>query len=297
MQTRNHGPRAGSFMPVRPHRALTFFFSVVALAACSDPSESNPEGETDDPATAGETDDPGTDSESGPCGPCASPTETGVTELDDMFLEANALESGIDSTRANLDAHVVALAESWGLSYADVEVDAEVISQLMSDIAASINAGTSAPVVLDIVTPSCSETTLGVFDCTGASVEISYEVAPGLGDAFEGDFNESMTDLETRSTAMLADAALLRAIVEGELDGDGVPDIDPPLAATTASLQGTVEQGASGELFENMTDCETGCVFTALADQISELVNASAEATALQGAHAQFAGGLVALEG
>ncbi len=127
-------------------------------------------------------------------------------------------------------------------------------------------------------------------ECTPPSLEIGFAFnAKLMGDvSAQAAFVARIGELKVRGAAILQGAAKLKALVNGEIDGEVV--FNPaPLAGLTASMQGIVSAGVSGDLFAGLPKGRIACVLPAMAEAIEALGKAGTEVGGTIQAQAMFA--------
>ena len=127
-------------------------------------------------------------------------------------------------------------------------------------------------------------------ECTPSILEVGFEFNAKLqGDVgAQAAFVARIGELKVRGAAILQGAAKLKALVNGEIDGEVV--FDPaPLAGLTASMQGIVSAGVSGDLFAGLPKGRIICVLPAMQEAITALGKAGGEVGGTIQAQAMFA--------
>ncbi|MBA3545106.1 MAG: hypothetical protein H0T76_01345 [Nannocystis sp.] len=127
-------------------------------------------------------------------------------------------------------------------------------------------------------------------ECTPPSLEIGFEFNAKLqGDvSAQAAFVARIGELKVRGAAILQGAAKLEALVNGKIDGEVV--FNPaPLVSLTASMQGIVSAGVSGDLFAGIPKGRIACVIPAMQEAIAALGKAGGEVGGTIQAQAMFA--------
>lgn len=126
-------------------------------------------------------------------------------------------------------------------------------------------------------------------ECTPPQIEFGFAFT---GDASaEASFRAKMGALRAEAPVMLQSFVKLKALFDGEVNGEVV--FDPaPVVTVTQSFEAVVKEGAEGELFADVPAGKISCVIPAMEESISLLGDLSSEAQASIEAQASFAGAL-----
>lgn len=125
-------------------------------------------------------------------------------------------------------------------------------------------------------------------ECTPPSLDIGFTFKANAKADAQAKFVARIGELKVRGAAILQGAAKLEALVNGKIDGQVV--FNPaPLAGLTASMQGIVSAGATGELFADVPKGRLGCVLPAMGEAIDALGSAATEVGGTIQAQAMFA--------
>lgn len=105
-------------------------------------------------------------------------------------------------------------------------------------------------------------------ECTPPSLDLQFGFKGGLDGAAQAQFLARIGELKVRGIAILQGTAKLKALIDGEVNGEVV--FDPsPLAQVTGSIQGIISAGVSGDL--NIAAGRLPCVIPALQEAVKVL--------------------------
>lgn len=125
-------------------------------------------------------------------------------------------------------------------------------------------------------------------ECTPPSLDIGFAFNANVQADAQAQFVARIGELKVRGAAILQGAAKLKALVNGEIDGQVV--FDPaPLAGLQASMKGIVSAGASGDLFADVPKGRIACVIPAMTEAVNVLGKAAGEVGGTIQAQAMFA--------
>jgi hypothetical protein len=111
-------------------------------------------------------------------------------------------------------------------------------------------------------------------ECTPPQLDITFAFAGGVDASAQAAFSAKLGELKVRGAAILQGAAKLQALITGEVDGEVV--FSPsPLADLTASFEGLISAGVSGEL--NIPAGRLPCIIPAAEEAASVLASAGTE--------------------
>ncbi len=135
------------------------------------------------------------------------------------------------------------------------------------------------------------------FECTPPSLEIAFDFDAGLSIEARAQFKARINELRVRGAAILQGFARLRAIVDGDLTGNGEADITPPLVNIRVQLEAIAEAGASGSLFADVPKGRITCVIPAFIEAGGILAELGSTASGTVSAQAEFSTSLFAIAG
>jgi hypothetical protein len=122
-------------------------------------------------------------------------------------------------------------------------------------------------------------------ECTPPSLAIDFEMQANLDASARAEFIARIKELRVRAVAILQGTAKLKALVDGEIDGEVV--FNPsPLANLTAEVQGLVSAGISGDI--RIPAGRVACVIPAFEEAGKALVAVGSEGAATIRAQAEF---------
>lgn len=131
------------------------------------------------------------------------------------------------------------------------------------------------------------------FECTPPSLEVAFAFAADLDVNARAAFEAKLNVLRVRGAAILQGFAQLRGLIDGDLDGDGSADIDPPVTRLAGEIQGLANAGITGELEIPVFRLE--CAIDAFGDAASALGNIASEAQGTLSAQVEFSTSLFAV--
>lgn len=125
-------------------------------------------------------------------------------------------------------------------------------------------------------------------ECTPPSLDLQFAFAANVDAAAQGKFIARIGQLKVRGAAILQGTAKLKALVDGEIDGEVVFKVSP-IKQLTASIGGIISAGVSGDLFAGLPKGRIPCVIPALNEAVSALGKAGSTGVATVAAQAKFA--------
>lgn len=135
------------------------------------------------------------------------------------------------------------------------------------------------------------------FECSPPSLELTFELAGNLDASAQAEFRARISELRVRGAAILQGFGQLRAVIDGDLTGNGEADITPPLANIRTQLEGIIEGGASGDLFADVPAGRINCVIPAFTESVEILGDVAANASGTISAQATFSAELLSIGG
>lgn len=126
-------------------------------------------------------------------------------------------------------------------------------------------------------------------ECTPPSFDLVIELNAALqADASaRAEFLAKLDVLKVRGAAILQGAAQIRALIDGDVNGDGELEFDPPpLANLTAEVQAVAEAGLSGDF--DIPPGRIDCVIPAFQEALSALGDIGATGSATLSVHLDF---------
>lgn len=123
-------------------------------------------------------------------------------------------------------------------------------------------------------------------ECTPPSLEITYAFSAGVNAEAQAQFLARIGELKVRGIAIIQGFAKFEALFNGKIDGEVVFP-EPPVAQITASLNGIISAGVSGDL--NIPAGRLPCVIPALQEAVKVLADIGASAAGTIEAQGKFA--------
>jgi hypothetical protein len=123
-------------------------------------------------------------------------------------------------------------------------------------------------------------------ECTPPSLELTYAFSAGVNAEAQAQFLARIGQLKIRAVGILQGFAKFGALFNGEVNGEVVFP-EPPVAQITASIQGIISAGVSGDL--NIPAGRLPCVIPALQEAVSVLGEIGGSAAGTIEAQGKFA--------
>jgi hypothetical protein len=118
-------------------------------------------------------------------------------------------------------------------------------------------------------------------------LDLGYTLNANMDVAAKAAFTAKMSALKAEGAVMLKSFTKLRALIDGQIDGQVV--FDPaPLVAISTQLSGMVQAGATGSLFADIPKARLICVIPAMSESVTLLGNITSNAGASIQAKAGF---------
>lgn len=122
--------------------------------------------------------------------------------------------------------------------------------------------------------------------CKPPRLEVGYQLQAGLDATAQAEFVARMKEFKVRAASIMQGFAQLKALVDGEVDGEVVFDPSPS-ANLVAQIEGLISVGFEGGL--EIPPGRLPCVLPAFNDALTTLQTAAGEATTTVTAQASFA--------